>query len=154
MRIKLTAKGFVSDGRLHLPKQDRENLKNNLRELEGKRVEVVVQLERRNKSTKVRGYYWSVVVPFAMAALIDAGYDSNITEKDAHELLKYWFNRKCIRNEETGEVIEYPASTESNTPEEDAAYIERIAHFFASEFGAIMPEPNSGVSYRFSGESP
>lgn len=110
--------------------------------MEGKEVDVTVAPRRKvrstgqlNESGNQNGYYWAVVVAMVSDAM-------GITDDEAHEFLKWQFNRRGV--ERGGKRWEIPGSTSSLSTAEFADYLEKIRMWAAGSdaLSLRIPEPN------------
>lgn len=135
---KLCYVGYISAGKLIITGGTREQLKEDLHQLDGARVEIEIKkLPRR--SIKQNGYYWSVVVAMVNKALRDIGHD--VRPEDTHAFLKEKFNGEDICNGD-GEVIgRIGGSTTLLNKPEMHEYIESIRRFASEYLGVVIPDP-------------
>lgn len=100
------------------------------------RIKIVAYRKRR--SDPQNRYYWSAfVAPFAQF-LRDQGQD--VTDLDAHEILKFRFLRKTAFNKDTGEAYDFTRGSKDLNTTEFYDYLERVAAWLADEFDIIVPE--------------
>lgn len=113
---------------------------NGLRRLRGKhRFEFVRYRPRR--SDRQNKYYWPCfVVPFA-DFLRDQG--EQVTDLQAHELLKHKFLRQTVVDKRTGEAMDYTRSTTELDTAEFNRFLDDCAAWLADMFGIIVPEPDA-----------
>lgn len=121
-----------------------------LRNFDGKEVEVIVRRRVKTRSDNQNGYLWSVVYPCVWAGLVGVGYDLEKGDLETvHEWCKKEFlpTRKMKKREvknSWGEFITLPLSTKQLSTVEFNEYLERIAQFSAEMLGTVIPEPTGG----------
>ncbi len=138
--MKLLVTGSVSDGRLIL--SNRKRFDDDIKQFEGKRVEVVISKLNKRKSNEQNRYLWGVVYPCALRGFQDAGH-SGLDLNDIHEYFKgqYLSKGKEIANPKTGETITVSKTTTILSTTEMMEYIEEIARFCAEFLNTIIPDP-------------
>lgn len=106
-----------------------EKVREYLKGLEGKRVEVVVRKERSQRSNKQNSYYWGIVLPILGDYF---GYEPD----EMHEALKLKFLQigPC-------DVPTVKSTTKLNTAEFEE-YLERIRRWAATEYSVVVPLPH------------
>lgn len=133
----------VINGKMVFP--NREGFLETVRVLEGLPLEIIVKQRRTKKpSSKQRGYYWACMIPLVFDGLRDAGW--SITDfpsvNSVHEFLKDKFcPREEIVNEDTGEALPLPPSTEKLDTRAREKYHEDIRQWAAEFLGIYIPEP-------------
>ena len=115
---------------------DRLTLSSALKRLRGSyRITMVKHRERRSDRQNKR--YWPVcVVPFA-AFLREQG--EQVTDLQAHELIKHRFLRKTWMDPKTGEALDYTQSSAALDLSEFNVFMQDVENWLA-EFGIIVPE--------------
>lgn len=138
--MKLLCTGTVSDGRLIL--SNRKRFDEDIKQFEGKRVEVVISKANKRKSNEQNRYLWGVVYPCALRGFQDAGH-SGLDVDDIHEYFKgqYLSKGKDISNPKTGETITVSKTTTILSTTEMMDYINEIARFCAEMLNVVIPEP-------------
>ena len=68
MQVKVDSE--VVDGRLS---KNRQSLNNALKEFEGKKITISIELAKKKRSSEQNRYYWAGVVPIVQQGLKDAG---------------------------------------------------------------------------------
>lgn len=126
MRIKHF--GEVKDGRLEL--SNRDAFKAEIAKFNGKRVYLVVDEEKPQRSTNQNSYYWGIVLKMLADYL---GY----TVDEIHELMKYKFLPK--REVYGQEVV---GSTQNLKTNEFEDYLSRIRSWGQSKLNLTIPLPN------------
>lgn len=107
-----------------------------LRMFKGKRVDVVVTREKKQRSDSQNKYYWSMVVPIFSEI---TGYEKD----EAHDVLKAMFLRRevALPNGRTVEVVGSSADLDTKAFHE---YVERCRRFMAEQ-GWNVPSPGEAV---------
>lgn len=109
-----------------------------IRQLQGMyRFEVSKYHKRR--TDRQNRYYWPAFVQAFADHLRAQGDD--ITDEDAHEILKAKFLRKHVIDMNTGEVLEFPGSTAQLSTVEFNEYLDRCATWLSEFFGLDIPDP-------------
>ncbi len=116
--------GVVKRGRVELDNPERYLV--HLSSLEGKRVELTIASERRNRSLNANAYYWGVVVEILAEHF---GY----SPEELHEALKWKFLKL---HEDTGLVT--VRSTAKLSTKEFGDYIDSVVRWAAQE-GCYIP---------------
>jgi hypothetical protein len=93
------------------------------------------------RSLSQNKYYWSVVCSAVKCGLQDMGWDTIITDEDAHEFLKDKFLKVTHVNEETGEAITITRSTTILSKTEFKEYVERCVRFAAMDLHIVISDP-------------
>jgi len=106
-----------------------------LKQWEGKRVQIEVCKQKSERSTQQNRYYWGAVVKILAKEL---GYSTD----EIHDLLKFKFLKRNIVIGETEEVI--VKSTAELTKSEFMDYISDI-QIWSAELGIIIQDPNTQV---------
>lgn len=138
--MKLLHLGTVSDGRLKL--SDRKRFDTDIKQFEGKRVEVVISKANKRRSNEQNRYYWGLVLPCAVQGFRDAGHDG-ITIDDAHRFFKERFLTEGVEiaSPKTGEIITISKTTTVLSTTGMMDYTDQIAQFCAEFLGVVIPEP-------------
>ena len=138
--IKLTYYGTVNEGVLKL--SDRKRFDNELRNFEGKRIELVVQRAVKKRSNEQNRYLWGVVYPCALQGFSDAGHDGLVIE-DVHDFFKNRFVNEGIdiTNEISGETIRIHRTTTNLSTNGMMEYIDKIIRFCAEFLNVAIPDP-------------
>jgi len=112
--------------------------------LEGKRVELIVGKEPRQRSDSQLAYYWAAVI--RTVALETAGdeYDKDV-EADIHdhllrEVLVPMMPERFLRASKRGRAIRSRPSTGVLSLEEMAEYVGRCKDYVLREWGIQIPE--------------
>lgn len=114
----------------------RARVANRIREMRGRyRFNVVKYRPRR--SDRQNRYYWPCFVHEFGELLRSAG--NEMTDEQAHEILKHKFLRREAIDETTGEVMTYTESTTRLDTSEFNTYLDQCAAWLA-ELGVIVPD--------------
>lgn len=100
-----------------------------LQSLNGKSVEVVVRLPRKDRSNKQNAYMWSVVYQLLSET---TGY----TPPEIHDAMRMLFLQDNLRK-----IPTLRSTTELSTVEAET-YFENIRQWAAQELNCVIPEPN------------
>ena len=126
---------------------ERKHLWEALRGLRGKN-RITVKKYRPRRTDRQNRYYWPAFVhPFGQF-LRDQGEE--ITDDDAHEILKMKFLRIVVQDAKAG-PLECGRSTTALDVDEFNEYLDRCSHFLNEMFGIVTPEPEV---YRTKQEKP
>lgn len=99
---------------------------------------ITIVAYRKRRSDQQNKYYWPCfVAPFAQF-LRDQGQD--VTDLEAHEILKFKFLRKTAFNHDTGEAFDYTRGSSTISTLEFYDYLERVAAWLADSFDIVVPE--------------
>lgn len=121
----------VTGGRLQ--KNVSLKIANELKEFEGKRVEIKIQKLKSTRSGQQNRYWWAIVTILAN----EIGY----TKNEMHEILKFKFLKRSKVLESTGEVFEYLESTTKLNKSEFADMTSELIRWSAETFNVILPLP-------------
>ena len=118
--------------------KERAFLWSKLRGLRGKQ-RVVVKRYRANRSDRQNRFYWPCfVVPFGQF-LRDQG--ENVTNDDAHEMLKAKFLRVVIHDDKAGPLECFRSTADLNKSEFNE-YLDRCSIWLGEMCGIVTPEPD------------
>lgn len=146
--MKMIYNAKVEGGRLKLT--NKAGFINDMAVFEGKDLVLTVERKRKKRSLQQGRYYWGCVVPIIRQGLIDAGWERDKigSSEQVHELLKYLFCKKIeVFNEDTGEVLELPATTTQLSTTEMMEYLEDIKKWAAEFLGVYIPDPNEQLEF-------
>jgi len=120
-------KAKVINGKLVLPstKLFRENLKN----FEGKEVDLIIQRHSKARTNKQNAYYWSAIIPILSEYF---GYEDD----EMHNALKWLFLKKRIV------PIPTVISTTKLSTAQFVDYIERIKRWASVNYKLVLPDPS------------
>lgn len=107
-----------------------------LRMFKGKRVDVIVMREKKQRSDAQNRYYWSMVVPVFSEA---TGYE----KEEAHEILKALFLRQEIALP-GGELVERVGSSAELDTAAFHEYVEKCCRWLSGH-GWYVPQPGEKV---------
>lgn len=111
---------------------NRSLMKQQLRLLEGKNVEIIIREKYDKRTTQQNKYYWAVIIKKIQLGLMELTGDYHKPE-DIHQFLRTRFNSKYIVNPDTGESIDIPRSTTELDIIDFIVYIDKCK-MFAMEF--------------------
>ena len=131
MRYVPKFNGLIDKGKLILSGEDRFNTY--LSSLEGKSVEVTVQIPVKICSGRERRYYFGVVV----RSISDF---TGHTPEEVHEILKSMF--LVVHTTIQGIGVDYVRSTTSLPTVEMEEYLSKCREWSAITLGESIPEPN------------
>lgn len=132
--MKLTYFGKVTDGKLNL--RNRKQLAEELKQFEGKDVEITIDRKRSKRSDNQNRYWW-----MCMTLLSEHfGYSKN----EMHEIAKYMFLKAEKVDEKSGEIFEYLRSSTELTKTEFASMTDNLIRW-AAEHGVVLPLPNEQI---------
>lgn len=101
----------------------------------------------KKRSNQQNAWYWGIVVHLVKEGLQHIGYREVKSNDDAHEILKALFLKRNIVNEENGEVITIPGSTQKLTTIEFMTYTDEITKWAAEYLGVTIPAPNEQLEF-------
>ncbi len=94
--------------------------------LEGKRIELSIQLERNSRTLSQNAYYWGVVVEILAEHF---GYETD----EMHEALKFKFLKKH------GDILVTVGSTAKLSTKEFGEYLDKVIRWAAEEYQVVIP---------------
>ncbi len=97
------------------------------------RLRITAEKYRAKRSDAQNKYWWSCITILAN----ELGY----TKDEMHEIAKCKLCKKSMVHQETGEVLEYLASTTSFNKMEFAEITEQLGIWAAQSFNVILPFP-------------
>lgn len=133
--MKLTYFGRVENGVLKL--RNRKQLSEDLKQFEGKDVEITFERKRSKRSDNQNRYWWACMTILAN----DMGYRKD----EMHEICKFMFLKAEKVNEATGEVFEYLRSSTELNKMEFADMTSNLIQW-AAEHGTVLPLPNEQMT--------
>jgi hypothetical protein len=143
--MKYEIKSEVINGKLI---RNRNLILDALNALNGNKITITLQKEKKSRTSPQNRFYWGVVVELVRQGLKDAGHVLNT--QDTHEMLKLRFLKEILMvNENTGEVVERIKSTSELTTSEMNDYISEIQIFASEYLGIIIPDPNEEITLNF-----
>lgn len=147
--IKLTYQGSVKDGTIKLPQRLRKEVAG---AFDGKQIEVTFKRKRKRRSNQQNAYYWGVMIPAIVEAMIDLGNDALQTGNTEHiDAVHYFLKKKFLTNgtEVFGvdsDCIQLVGSTTLCTTTEFMEYIGKIQQWAAEFLNIYIPDPNEQLS--------
>lgn len=133
--MKLTYFGRVENGVLKL--RNRKQLSEDLKQFEGKDVEITFERKRSKRSDNQNRYWWS-----CMTIL---GSELGYRKDEMHEICKFMFLKTEKVDEKTGEAFQYLRSSTELNKMEFADMTSNLIQW-ASEHGIILPLPNEQLT--------
>lgn len=133
--MALTYYSVVKDGRLQ--RNVSQKIANELKEFEGKKVEVRIQKLKSKRSDQQNRYWWAIVTILSN----ELGY----TKDELHEILKFKFLKRSKVDEKTGEIFEYLGSTATLNKTEFADMTSELIRWSAETFSIILPIPGEQI---------
>lgn len=125
--------GWVNAGKLAL--DNREGFARRIADLEGKRIQITLEPERKNRTNLQNRYYWGVIVPYVAEHF---GYRQPEHEQ-VHEMLKHQFLRD--RTKERIDGAPYIRSTAGLDTEEFGDYCEVVRLWMLETYNVYIPLP-------------
>lgn len=129
--ISLIYYSNVKDGKLQ--KNVSQQIANELKEFEGKKVEIKICKLKSKRSEQQNRYWWAIVTILSK----EIGY----TKDELHEILKFKFLKRSKVVESTGEILEYLESTTKLSKSEFADMTSELIRWSAETFNIILPVP-------------
>ena len=126
-------------------KGDLNLLKECLKAMEGKTIELTLEVRRNKRSNQQNSYYWSVIVPI-FKNILKEEWGELRTIKETHEFLKYNCNYKEKVNEDTGEILKLARSTKDNDTKVQEEFHERCRQLAFEMFNITIPLPNEQIT--------
>ena len=120
--------GTMQSGKLLL--DDKHRFLNYLSSLDGKRVTVAVEKEKRKRSNQQNRWYWGVVLQLISE-------HTGEEPEDLHEALKAHFAKKKV----VGSIV-VPSATRYLDTIDFSEYCEKVRRWAAEELSINIPDPN------------
>ena len=138
--MKITALGTVDDGILKI--SNRKQFDQDIKQYEGKRVEMVIQVAKKRRSLNQNAYLWSTVYPCMVHGFKEIGHE-RIDVEVVHKFCKdRWLDEpEKIVSPHTGEEITLTKTTTNLTTSQMMDYTESIKRFAAEFLGINIPDP-------------
>lgn len=133
--MKLTYFGRVENGVLKL--RNRKQLSEELKQFEGKDLEITFERKRSKRSDNQNRYWW-----FCMEIL---GKELGYRKDEMHEICKFMFLKAEKVDEKTGEIFQYLRSSTELTKIEFADMTSNLIQW-AAEHGTVLPLPNEQLT--------
>lgn len=143
--MKIEFAGEVINGVVKI--RNRKIFDEQVKQLEGKQFEGVIEKKRVKRSLPQNAYYWAVVVPLIEERFKQLGHNE-ITKQLTHEFLKGKFLYHEIITEHS-EVIHLPKGTSETTKSEFMDYIAKVQQWAAETLDLIIPEPSTQTSFDY-----
>jgi hypothetical protein len=138
---EVTAFCNVINGRLHIVRREAFLEAIAATFTEDCRAQIKITKSYKHHSDKQRGYYRAGLIPCLQQGVREQ-QGIEISNAEAHTLLKSYCNYKEAVNEETGEVIKLPMGTRHYNTMQFEDYLERCRKFIYEFFGIVVPLPN------------
>lgn len=140
MNQKITAYGGVELGVLKL--SHRRQFEQDIKQFEGKRVQLTIQKAKKIRSNNQNAWYWSQILPAVLYGLTEAGNDG-LTIDEVHSFLKNRFipEGKSIIIPKSGEQIQISKTTTTLSTTEMMDYCDAIIRFSAEFLNTVIPDP-------------
>jgi hypothetical protein len=124
-----------------------------MRELEGKQVEVCIRPRRNYTSNPQRRYYRGVCIRLLAMTMRENGingpHGGPITDEQVHEMCaQRWLRRTVVISTDTGECMDIVMSTSNLTTGEMTEYIEQIRQWASETLALDIPDPNQAGDVR------
>lgn len=120
----------VKDGKLQ--QNVRQQIAAELKQFEGKRVEIKIQKLKSTRSIQQNRFWWLLMIILSS----EVGY----TKEEMHEICKLKFLKK-EKITEFGEVLEYAGSTAKLSKSEFADLIADLQRWSSETFNVYLPDP-------------
>ena len=144
---KLIYNGTVKDGKITLPKRLRKEV---VASFEGKSIQVTFERKKKVRSDSQNAYYWAVVVPTILDALIDLGYEFQSGNHEhlnqVHEFLKNRFLEPIQGADANAVELTLPPSTKRLGTVEFMDYIDNICRWAGESLHLVIPQPGEQIS--------
>lgn len=143
---KLTYQGSVKDGVISLPSKRLRKEVGSV--FNGHTIEVIFKRKRKRRSNEQNKYYWGVVVPHIVAAMIDLGNDAlQIGNGEHAEAVHEFLKAQILDNGEDivladGVVKKLRPTTTKLTTVEMMEYLDKVGRWAAEYLNITIPEPN------------
>ena len=128
-------------------KRNSNRIREALRALNGKKVELTLKVIRKERSLSQNGYYWAVIVPI-WTKLIEKEWGEFFNSKETHEFLKYNCNYEEKYVEETGEIFRAAKSTKENSTVEQEEFHSKARQLALTNFNVDIPLPEEQVKIK------
>ena len=118
----------------------RKKIAEELKQFEGKRVQVRIEKLKSKRSIQQNRYWW-----LAMTIL---GNELGYSKEETHQLMKFKFLKRERVVEKTGEILEYIESTTTLSKSDFADMISEMVRWSAN-MGIIIPLPGEQLETDF-----
>lgn len=129
----MTFPGTITNGKLLL--DDKPTFQSHLHSLEGKRVEVSVERQRRKRTNDQNAWYWGVAVKMIAD---ETGHESD----EIHDALKHEFCPKVL----IGNLVAVKSTTRLDTTEFGDNMMEKVVRWAAENLHVVIPMPPEKVT--------
>ena len=144
----LTYRANVKDGAIVMQDSIRRKMaKEVCHSYEGHDITITVKKQRKTRSGNQNAYYWSVVLPLILDAMIELGNDLQSGNSDHLNMIHELMKEKHLQNgldviDAEGNVDKLPSSTKNCSTADFIEYIERIQKWAAEFLYIDIPDPN------------
>jgi len=118
----------------------RKKIAEELKQFEGKRVQVRIEKLKSKRSIQQNRYWW-----LAMTIL---GNELGYSKEETHQLMKFKFLKRERVVEKTGEILEYIESTTTLSKSDFADMVSEMVRW-AANMGIIIPLPGEQLETDF-----
>ena len=151
MKPTLTYHAEVTEGKIKMPDTMRAKMLAEVtKDYEGKQVTLTVKAKRKPRSNAQNAYYWSVVIPLVLEAMIDLGNVLQSGNEDHANMIHDLLKREHLDNgpevyDATGTLHKLPSSTKRCDTAAFMDYISKIQSWAAEFLNINIPDPNEQV---------
>lgn len=114
------------------------NIAKDLNSFEGKRVKIIIEKLKSQRSLQQNKYWWACVTILSN----ELGY----TKEEMHEILKFKFLKREKVIERNGEVLEYIESTAKLSKGDFSDVTSEMIRWASQSLSIILPIPNEQLS--------
>ncbi|MEJ6734042.1 MAG: hypothetical protein QNK89_02460 [Lacinutrix sp.] len=137
----VTITNKVKNGRLN----ENQSVVKALKNFEGKIIEIVIRLKKKNRSISQNSYYWAVIIPVTIQAIADEWGEHWDREK-AHDFYKMHFLQyEIVTND--NKIIKAPKSTTENNTHDQEVFHKQCRDFIKEYFNVDIPLPNENIKF-------
>lgn len=102
---------------------------------------ITVRRKRKARTNDQNGWLWGCIYPLLLEALLDAGWEYTSVEQ-VHEFFKGQCLKDSVVNRDTGEIVEFPASTAIMDTITFSTYIQQLRQYAAEYLNLDIPDPD------------
>ena len=132
----------VRNGRLN----ENHSIVKALKNFEGKVIEIVIKLKKKNRSSSQNSYYWAVIIPVTIQAIANEWGEHWDREK-AHDFYKMRFLQYEIVTDDN-KIVKVPKSTTENNTHDQEVFHKQCRDFIKEFFNVDIPLPNENISFQ------
>lgn len=96
---------------------------------------------RKPRSCDQNGWLWGCIYPMLLDALLDVGWEFTSVEQ-VHEFFKAQMTADKVVNKNTGEIIQFPASTAQMDTLTFSTYCEQLRTYAREFLNVEIPDPD------------